>query len=90
MPDESILREKARQAAGQRKLPNRPPHRLWGGPGVGAPCVVCDRPVEKAEMEFEIQYAREGGAPYFDVFHVHPRCYAAWEFVRRGEVGSRE
>jgi hypothetical protein len=41
-------------------------------------------------MEFEIQYARDGGAPHFDVFHVHTRCYAAWEFVRRGEGGSRE
>ena len=62
----------------------------WSAPGVGAPCVVCDRPVEKAEMELEIQYARDGGAPHFDVFHVHTRCYAAWEFVRRGDVGSRE
>ena len=90
MPDERILREKARQAVEQRRLPNRPPDRLWGGPGVGAPCAVCDRPVEKAEMEFEIQFARDGGIPYFDVFHVHTRCYAVWEFVRRPDAGSRE
>jgi len=90
MPDESILRDRARQAVEQRKLPNRPPDRLWGGPGVGAPCVVCDCPVEKSEMEFEIQYARDGGIPHLDVFHVHSRCYAAWEFVRHSEAGSRE
>ena len=91
MRDEGILRDKARQAAvEQRKLPNRPPDRLWGGAGVGAPCAICDRAVEKAEMEFEIQYAREGGAPHLDVFHVHTRCYAVWEFVRRPDAGSRE
>src|SRR5260370_42350769 len=88
MPDEGMLRDKARQAVEQRKLPNRPPDRLWGGPGVGAPCAVCDRPVDKAEMEFEIQFARGGGTPYFDVFHVHTRCYAVSEFVRRSGVGS--
>jgi hypothetical protein len=91
MPDEGVLRDKARQAVEQRKVPNRSPDRLWGGPGVGAPCAVCDRPVEKAEMEFEIQFARDGSTtPYFDVFHVHTRCYALWEFVRRSEAGSRE
>ncbi len=60
MPDESILRDKAREAVEQRTIPNRPPDRLWGGPGVGAPCAVCDRAVEKAEMELEI-VPRPGG-----------------------------
>ena len=82
MPDESILRGKACQAVEQRKLPKRQPDRLSGGPGVGAPCAVCDRPVERAEMEFEIQFARDGGAPHFDVFHVHTRCFVAWELER--------
>jgi hypothetical protein len=41
-------------------------------------------------MEFEIQFARDGGTPYLDVFHVHTRCYAVWEFVRRPDAGSRE
>jgi hypothetical protein len=82
MPDEPSYVTKARLAVEQRKLPNRPPDRLWGGPGVGAPCRVCDRPVEKDEMEFEIEFARDGGAPHFDGYHVHAQCFAAWELAR--------
>ena len=43
---------------------------------------MCDVPVETNEMEFQTQYAPDGGAPYFDVYHLHVRCYSAWELVR--------
>ena len=33
-------------------------------------------------MEFEIQFPRDGDHPGLDKFHVHIRCYAAWEFER--------
>jgi hypothetical protein len=39
-------------------------------------------------MEFEVQFARDGSAPYFDVFHVHTRCYAVWELLRDGQNGA--
>ena len=45
---------------------------------------MCDLPVTKAELEFEIQFARDGDNPGLDKFHVHIRCFAAWEFERRG------
>jgi hypothetical protein len=83
MPDEKILRDKARAAVRDGKLPSRRPDRTWGGPGVGATCSVCDLPVERDEMEFEIQFARDGNNPRLDKFHVHIRCFAAWEFERR-------
>jgi|SRR5437667_4501766 len=82
MPDESILREKAREAVRTGKLPDRRPDRTWGGPGVGAPCSVCGRPVSRDELEFEIQFAHDGDNPGLDKFHVHIRCFAAWEFER--------
>ena len=41
MPDEPLLRVKARETVEQRKLPNRHPDRLWRGPGVGAPYAMC-------------------------------------------------
>ena len=82
MPDEPILREKARAAVRAGKLPARRPDRMWGGPGVGADCAVCGRPVTPDEMEFEIQFARNGDNPGLDKFHVHIRCFAAWEFER--------
>jgi len=49
---------------------------------VGAECSVCGQPVTKAELEFEIQFARDGDNPGLDKFHVHIRCFAAWEFER--------
>jgi hypothetical protein len=65
------------------KLPNRRPDRTWGGPGVGAPCTICREPVTKDQLEFEIQFAIDGDAePGLDKFHIHVRCFAAWEFER--------
>jgi hypothetical protein len=82
MPDKARRREQARAAIQSGKLPSRGPDRTWGGPGVGATCAVCERPVSKQEMEFEIQFARDGDNPGLDKFHVHVRCFAAWELER--------
>ena len=83
--DEEALREKARTVIQNGKLPSRTPDRTWGGPGVGAPCTICELPVRSTEMEFEIQFARDGGTPQagLDKYHVHIRCFAAWEFERQ-------
>jgi hypothetical protein len=43
---------------------------------------VCERPVTKQELEFEIEFARDSDFPGLDGFHVHIRCFAAWEFER--------
>jgi hypothetical protein len=82
MPDESRLREQARAAIQGGKLPKRTPDRTWGGPGVGAECSVCGLPVGKEQLEFEIQFAYDGSSPGLDKYHVHIRCFAAWEFER--------
>ena len=82
MPDEKILREKARAAVRGGTLPARRPDRTWGGHGVGASCTICERPVTKSQMESEIQFAHDGDNPGLDKFHVHIRCFAAWEFER--------
>lgn len=88
MPDESLLRQKARDAFRGGKLPNRTPDRTWGGPGVGAACSVCGQPVRKDEKELEIEFARDGGDPGLDKFHLHIRCFAAWELERGKSQGS--
>ena len=81
--DEHTLREKARSVLQHGKLPNRRPDRTWGGPGVGAVCAICALPVARDQMEFEIQFARDGGSPGLDKYHVHIRCFAAWELERK-------
>ncbi len=83
MPDEVILREKAREAVQAGKIPARRPDRTWGGPGVGAPCAICELPVGRDELELEIEFAHDGDNPGLDKFHVHIRCFAAWEFERK-------
>jgi hypothetical protein len=89
MPDESALRAKARAAVQAGKLPARTPDRTWGGPGVGAPCAICQLPVTKEQMEFEIQFAhdRQNLEAGLDKYHVHIRCFAAWEFERKTAGG---
>jgi hypothetical protein len=89
VPEEHILRDKARAAIQSGKLPARGPDRTWGGPGVGALCAVCELPVNKDDLEFEVQFARDGGSPGLDKFHAHVRCFAAWELERRSTEPSR-
>jgi hypothetical protein len=80
--DEDTLREKARSALQRGKLPDRPPDRTWGGPGVGALCTICELPVRRTELEFEIQFAHNSDNPGLDKYHVHIECFAAWVFER--------
>ena len=79
MPDEARLREQAHAVVQNGKLPSHRPDRTWGG---RRPCAVCERPVSKDEMEFEIEFEHNGSTPGLDKFHVHIRCFAAWEFER--------
>ncbi len=56
--------------------------RTWGGAGVGAPCSVCELPVTRDELEFEIQFAHDGAVPGLDKVHPHVRCFAVLELER--------
>ena len=82
MNDENALREKARQAIQGGMLPNRSQDRMWGGPGAGANCVICNESVNREELEVEIEYARDGDDPRVNTYHFHVRCFGAWEFER--------
>ena len=82
MPDEASLREKAREALGSGRLPMTKPSRLFGGPGAERPCALCGEIVPRRETEFEIEFTRRGVGSGFDRYHLHPRCFAAWEFER--------
>jgi DNA-directed RNA polymerase subunit RPC12/RpoP len=87
MNEEAILREYARGAirAGTL-LAARRPDRIWAGSGAEAPCAVCERPIRRHDLELEIQFAHGGAAtPGMDKFHLHLRCFAAWELERHLE-----
>jgi hypothetical protein len=89
MPDEAPLREFARFAIRTGRLPRREPARIWGGPGVGGFCGVCEKPISQDELEYELEFAchddnpkRDKVHPQRDKVHFHLRCFAAWEFER--------
>jgi hypothetical protein len=82
MLDEAPLREFARHAIRHGTLPGRGPARTWAGPGVGALCSVCESPITQDHLDYEVEFARDGGYCGLDKLHLHQRCFAAWEFER--------
>ena len=82
MPDEPRLREQARAAIRAGRLPARAQDRMWGGPGVGVECPVCSLPVGRTQLEMQIEFSHDGARPGIDTYHLHVRCFAAWEFER--------
>lgn len=81
MTDRTLLRKMARDSIANGSLPNGSPEETWGGPGTGTRCALCDAPVTKDELEFEVDI---GG----DRYHLHLACFSAWEAERRGESGN--
>ena len=82
MGDEGMLRAQAREAMKAGNLPDQPPERMWGGPGSGESCAVCGKIVDKEDVELELQFTSGQGAGEAS-YHVHGRCFAAWELERR-------
>ena len=83
-PENTLLRQKARQAIERRRMPNREPDRFCGALGVGHMCSVCERPVTTEETDLELCFRRDGTPE--TVYHLHVRCYTAW--VRTLRDGS--
>ena len=82
MSNEHRIRELARRALTEKKLPARDPDRTWGRPGGGAPCTICGELVTRDQLEYEIQFAHDGDNPGLDNHHLHRRCFASWEVER--------
>ena len=78
MGDECILRETALEAIIGGTLPTRKPDRTLGGLGSGKTCAVCGDLLTPTQMALEIEFNRHG-SPGLDTYHLHPRCFAAWE-----------
>jgi hypothetical protein len=64
------------------------PDRTLGGLGSGVACLVCGEQIKQNQMELEIEFNRDGVSPGLDRYHLHPRCFAAWE-LERGKDGDR-
>ena len=85
MPDEPILREKAREAILSGRLPAAKPSRTFYGHSAGATCTVCGHPVRRGEMDYELEFRASpppDARPDVRRCHLHHRCFVAWEFER--------
>ena len=82
MPDEPRLREQAKEAIQSGRLPANRQDRMWGGPGLGVRCTVCGLDITRDQLEMQIEFGRDGTNPGIDTYHLHVRCFAAWEFER--------
>jgi len=83
--DEATLRRSIRERIASHALPCIAPERLWGGPGAGDSCAVCDLPIGASEMELEAEF-REGDG--LAICHFHRLCHGAWE-LECAELGLR-
>jgi hypothetical protein len=80
MPDEPLLREKARDALRCERLPRGAPDVIYGGPSRAARCGVCEEPILRGDLEIELVFGRFSAAE--KAHHLHVRCHAAWELER--------
>jgi len=52
---EAELRPIARERIATGQLPREVPTKMWGGPGSGQPCALCDKPIRHEEVELELE-----------------------------------
>ena len=71
MPDEAPLRESACFAIRNGTLPRRGPARIWAGPSVGALCTVCEKPIIRDQLEYEVEFPPDSGNPGLDAYFGH-------------------
>jgi hypothetical protein len=63
-----LLSEKRRQG----QLPRISTSRTWAGDGTGAACLLCEFPIERGQIEYEVEW-RDGHAT--QLLRFHELCY---------------
>jgi len=82
--DRADLVECVRDAIISGKLPARTSFRSWGGPSAGAvSCAICERPIKKAELAYEVEFAEDGAAAVQTSFPLHVQCFLVWQRERK-------
>ena len=74
--EDSTLRLLIRAKLADGRLQQRAIPRVWGGPGNGETCAVCEEPISKEELEI----VGQSGEDQTVYFHVH--CFSAWSSER--------
>jgi hypothetical protein len=87
--EDQELRNKALAALHAEALPHARPREVWGGHGTGDRCPVCGDDLKPSELELEVAFGDTGDENSPCVFHMHVRCFAAWEMARKSVVKKR-
>jgi hypothetical protein len=72
---EEELRPIARERIATGQLPREGPSRMWGGHGIGQRCSLCDKPIERYQIEYEVELR---GATV-QTFRFHTVCQSIWQ-----------
>jgi hypothetical protein len=51
---------------------------MWGGPGAGELCALCDKPIRPDEVEYEVDASVDGAQ---HAFRFHIVCLSVWQFA---------
>jgi hypothetical protein len=88
MHKDNNLDDTVREAIDSRRMPLYSPAQLWGGPGSGAACSICEAPIEAHSLEYELVF--RGDKPETTItHHVHVACYTAWERAVDARFGAK-
>ena len=88
-PSSKDMLSSAQAAILDGRIPSRRQARTWGGPSSGAECAVCEQPIAKSQVEVELEFATDGKDSEAVHYHVHFRCFTAWDAARgREETGG--
>jgi hypothetical protein len=82
VPSHESIRQMIRRRLVDRTLPRATPSRIWGGPGLGLTCGVCELPVTADQSELQVELFDGYEAPMLEVLHLHTVCFALWELER--------
>ena len=53
------------------------------GQETAQPAGSAGEPVTRSQMELEIEFNRHGATPGLERYHLHTKCFAAWELERK-------
>src|SRR5579872_5349859 len=73
---EAELRPIARERIANGRLPHVPQSRGWAGYGAGHVCALCDKPINRDEVEYEVEQRIHG---HKQTVRFHRVCEAVWQ-----------
>ena len=76
---EDILLERVRRLLAEGELPREPANQIIAGFGDGAVCRLCERPVETADVAYELTF---GVDTHARKIVMHYACFILWDSER--------